>query len=72
MNIILKILEQHAVVWHCMHVHFKEGVTGEVLKEVINLDFSPDKTNLQTFVAALITSIWALADESVKFFPVNL
>ena len=26
----IEILEQHVVVWHCTHVHFKEGVISKV------------------------------------------
>ena len=37
------------LLWHCTHVHFKEQVTGQVLKEVVNFDISLDKIKLLVF-----------------------
>ena len=67
---VLYTLVQHAVLWHCTNAHCTEGVEGKTSKEVNDFECSLEQATLQTFVAAVLSSIRirALANEIVKVF----
>ena len=67
---VLYTLVRHAVLWHCTNMHCTEGVTDEDSKEVNDFECSLEQATLQTFVAALLSSIRirALANKIVGVF----